>query len=275
MKKVFSFVATSLALILSASLISCKAPSGGGGAVTYIGTKTPSEAKAIGDIIFNDGSAIPYTAELTLTDEQKSKAIAVIFKVDGSKAYGVGLVHSENKLAWCLYTSKGYNTNFTDLQCTASGSGDDYSFTGDTDGSDNFEKIGKALGADDDTGTPGNYPAFEFAINYKDQVNSHVKGTSYENGWYLPAVAELFDIWKVKSTVNAASCLCGGFQFNDTVNYRGAYWSSSRSDTFYTGGPNSYMFYFDDSGGLDIGLEEEALSTMTGQSIYVCCIRKF
>ncbi|MBR6215439.1 MAG: hypothetical protein IKQ84_03430, partial [Spirochaetaceae bacterium] len=47
--------------------------------VTYIGLKTPTETKAVGDIVFTDGSASPYTEELT--DEQKAAAIAVIFYV--------------------------------------------------------------------------------------------------------------------------------------------------------------------------------------------------
>ena len=48
-------------------------------AAFYIGTKAPSEAKAVGDIVFSDGSATPYSADLELTDEQKAAAIAVIF----------------------------------------------------------------------------------------------------------------------------------------------------------------------------------------------------
>ncbi|MGN0725600.1 MAG: hypothetical protein ACI4LR_05450 [Treponema sp.] len=37
--------------------------------VTYIGSKTPTETKAVGDIVFTDGSASPYTEELT--DDRK------------------------------------------------------------------------------------------------------------------------------------------------------------------------------------------------------------
>ena len=64
--------------------------------VTYIGSKTPTETKAVGDIVFTDGSASPYNDELT--DEQKAAAIAVIFYVGdendtlGAKTLGVGLI---------------------------------------------------------------------------------------------------------------------------------------------------------------------------------------
>lgn len=170
--------------VLAASLLvtGCKAPSGGGspsgsgggagsgggssggGTITYIGTKSPTWIKSVGDIVFNDGSSTPYTEELTLTDYQKSKAIAVIYKVDGSKAYGVGLVHDKSwHTVWCLDSANGYNTNFIDMWCDPSLRNGFFIFTGDSDGSDNFEKIGEVLGEDDDTGITGNYPAFEFA----------------------------------------------------------------------------------------------------------------
>lgn len=70
-----------------AFFVGCADPAGGnnaggstGGSGTF-GTKAPGVAKAVGDIVFNDGSATPYTATLTLTPEQKAAAIAVIFKV--------------------------------------------------------------------------------------------------------------------------------------------------------------------------------------------------
>lgn len=263
MKKVFSFVTMSLALALSASFISCKAPSGGGNEgpqATYIGTKAPTKAKAVGDIVFADGSTTPYTAELTLTDDQKSKAIAVIYKVDGSKAFGVGLVHSQSRLSWCISSAKGYKTVLTDLRCEVSGSAGDYSFTGDTDGSDNFIKIAEDLGEDDDTEIAGNYPAFEFAKNYKNQTNSHVSGTAYENGWYLPTLSELADIWKEKSTVEAASALCEGSQFGSTY-----YWSSSQHTS------KGYIAY-------QLRFSTGEWHTDTGDKLnmtFVCCIRVF
>ena len=77
-------------------------------------------------------------------------------------------------------------------------------------------------GLENDTTDPSKYPAFYFAKNYKNTATN--LGAAYENGWYLPTVAELFDIWKVKATVDAASSLCGGSQFGDSF-----YWSSSAS----------------------------------------------
>ena len=96
----------------------------------WIGTKNPTTAKAVGDIVFSDGSATAYTSELTLTDEQKSKAVAVIFYVgtecsndSASRTLGVGLQNATgdgNTLEWAPYNTTGYTTNFTDIQCTRS-----------------------------------------------------------------------------------------------------------------------------------------------------------
>ena len=85
--------------------------------VTYIGSKTPTETKAVGDIVFTDGSASPYNDELT--DEQKAAAIAVIFYVGdendtlGAKTLGVGLITERTNgmgLQWCLSDAVAYDS---------------------------------------------------------------------------------------------------------------------------------------------------------------------
>ena len=58
---------------------------GGSGPSTPVRTKTTGKigewegAYEVGDIVFTDGSATPYTETLTLTGAQKEAAIAVIF----------------------------------------------------------------------------------------------------------------------------------------------------------------------------------------------------
>lgn len=84
---------------------------------TYIGSKKPSLDKAVGDIVFSDGSATPYSNGLTLTDEQKAAAVAIIFYANsdgtgtlGAKTLGVGL-NRKYWVPWCSTTAKAYNTN--------------------------------------------------------------------------------------------------------------------------------------------------------------------
>ena len=238
---------------------------------TYIGTKAPTEAKAVGDIVFSDGSATPYASDLTLTDTQKSKAIAVIFYVGTelnsdsdtttSRTLGVGLVHNR-RLAWCTSSANAYSKNITTIQCPASGSAGALTFTDDKNGSDNLSQIGTFLAANsstDDTATEANYPAFYFAKNYASKTGSHVSGTDYAGDWYLPTIAELFQIWKSKTTVDAASALCGGWQFGSSY-----YWSSSQVaslDDF------AYSLYFDNGNWSSFDVKRNGNN--------VCAVRAF
>ena len=126
--KYFKWLALIAAAVFAIGFVACSSDSdgsgNGSGATTYIGTKAPSEAKAVGDIVFSDGSATPYTSELTLTNEQKSKAVAVIFYAGsasdtlGAKTLGVGLKNTgtDRTLAWAMND----DTNITAIQCTPS-----------------------------------------------------------------------------------------------------------------------------------------------------------
>lgn len=201
---------------------------------TYIGTKKPTEAKAVGDIVFNDGSATPYSEDLTLTDDEKNAAIAVIFYVGsasdtlGAKTLGVGLKNTVTNitfLAWAKNGVNGYSTNITTIQCTPSESGSGKAATAtftddtdDTDGSDNWQALCAAVS---DEGISGNYPAWEWVNAYATTAN--LTG-DYASGWYLPTVAELSMLYRAKDTVNDALEAMGG-----TKIYNAEYWSSSQA----------------------------------------------
>lgn len=234
-----------LALALSAVLISCGGGGGGGAAPAttdsssttttsaYFGTKSPTDPKAVNDIVFSDGSATPYTSGLTLTAAQKNAAVAMIFykgtecSNDGStRTLGVGLKRSSSDMQWCRYSSStdcanGYNTNITTIQCTPSGSAGAYTFTGDKDGSDNLSQIAAFLAGNNDTGTAGNYPAFEYAKNYG---STNGCTGAYASGWYLPSIAELYQIYNQRTSINAAVALCGLTGNFSSTNF----WSSSQ-----------------------------------------------
>ena len=239
-------------------------------AVTYIGTKSPTEAKAVGDIVFSDGSATAYTSGLTLTDEQKAAAVAVIFyagsasDILGAKTLGVGLKNTNDETTKNLAfarnvsgnTAEGYNTNITAIQCTPSESGDGKAatatFTGDLDGSDNWTALCAAV---NDEGTSGKYPAWEWVNAYATTAN--LTG-EYASGWYLPTVAELCMLYRAKDTVNAALEKADGTKITDAY-----HWSSSQSST---DNRKAWMVKFD-SGKL--------MDTYKGNNWYVCGVRAF
>ena len=242
----FKWLALIAAAVFAIGFVACSSDSDGSSSITYIGTKTPSEAKAVGDIVFSDGSATAYTSELTLTNEQKSKAVAVIFYAGsasdtlGAKTLGVGLKNA-NTLAWARNTSdtdkaEGYSTNITAIQCTPStegtGAAASAKFTDDLDGSDNWQALCEAVS---DEGTSGNYPAWEWVNAY---ATTALLTGDYASGWYLPTVAELSMLYRVKATVNAALEVAGGTKIADA-----RYWSSSqhaRNDG------DAWIVWFDD-----------------------------
>lgn len=240
-----------------------KAISTGGGntpVTAYIGTKAPSETKAVGDIVFTDGSATPYSANLTLTNAQKAAAIAVIFyvgtecsNVSTSRTLGVGLAQNQSRLKWCLDSANAYNVNITTIQ------------ESDKDGSDNLSQIGEFLDNNDDTDTADKYPSFYFAKNYASQTGSNVSGTDYADGWYLPAKAELQKIYDILSTVNNALPACGGTTFDTSV----LYWSSSQDAS---SDDRAYFLHF---GTGEWGNYRKKYDSMLDTSIYVCAVRAF
>ncbi len=222
---------------------------------------------AVGDIILKDGTKVSYDVAKDYDEAAKTeltgKAVAVIFRADtkNDKALGVGLKHDRNGLAWCTNSAKAYSKNITTIQCPARGGAGNLTFTGDTDGSDNLEQIATFLGEENDTtgeGAKDRYPAFYYAKNYQDVTGSHVKAPDYAEGWYLPTIAELFDVWKVKATVDAASELCGGSKFGTSF-----YWSSSQ-----------YASYDDDAFKLSFG-SGVWYNNSKIFTYYVCCIRAF
>lgn len=218
------------------------------------GTKT--EPTATGDIVFNDGSAIPYTNGMTLTDYQKAGVVAYIFddsknlSNDGNttRLLGVGIAHHDTGFEWLLESSSVYSQPIADNLCTYSGSAGNYTFTDDVDGSDNFDKFVNAGGDEDDS------PVFTFAQEYWDEPQAQVQGSSYQDLWYIPSIAELYYVWQKRDIINdILSLVFGNDDYNLSANY---YWSSSTLD----GVDYAYIMKWSDS---TISFEERK-STLGG-----------
>ena len=254
--------------------------------LAYIGTKAPTEAKEVGDIVFNDGSATPYTSDLTLTAEQKAKAVAVIFyagteeptvgsneNILGKKTLGVGIKKSYY-LKWCLETANGYDKIISSILCTKKDTqptenelyyrGSEYRYynggsrrervsfyiSGDFDGSDNWNALKMALGADDDTNIKGNYPAWEWVNNY---ANDNNLSGEYANGWYLPTIVELRMLEFKFIYLDEALKTCGGEFFNDSEYNR--YSSSSQGEST----KNTYYDEYSIASGRSIPVADKSL----------------
>ena len=243
--------------------------------IIYIGSKKPSKAKAVGDIIFSDGSALPAEEISSITEEQKAKAVAVIFyagtgaatrgsneNILGAKTLGVGIHNTRgettNTYIWAPGETTGFNKFFGDVQNIRINksttiptedtpyyqyvySDTTYYVTGDFDGSDNWSKVCEQ----DTNGTAAesvatNYPAFNWVNNYANTYNLTGELVNY---WYLPSGVELLIMYDNKSTVDASLEAAGGTKIENS-----AYWSSSQSSSKY---PSKACIMWFGSGRLD------------------------
>lgn len=246
---------------------------------------TKSKPNAIGDIVFSDGSATAYSSNLTLTDDEKANAVAIIFYVGGNSAIGnkilgVGLQQDEKQ--WAATDSTGVSTYFSEIKAdtttknagetgiagafsynwtgsSSTGTNDvektDY-ITGDFDGSDNWAKI-----CEQDTSastTPSNYPAFEWVNNYGNSLTG-----DFSTNWYLPTLAELRKIYENKSTLNAALTKVGGTTLSNSNDY---YYSSNQ------GSETNKAWYISFNNGLASEYSSTSSKTMNN---FVRAIRVF
>jgi hypothetical protein len=211
-----------------------------------LGSKAAPDA--VGDIVFNDGSAEAYSDSLTLTTEQIAGAVAVIF--DAASKKGVGLRLGTGK--WAATGTPGCTTTISTLAATKDGgSGADdaeFSGAGATDGSGSLTTLKTDASITDYNAT--NYPAWDFVENYA--TTAGLTGT-YENGWYMPSIQELCKLYQVRTDVNSAlSKITGATQLPTS----GVCWSSSQSASdsdkvwvvnFGAGGFFSHFKYYSSS----------------------------
>ena len=189
----------------------------------------------IGKIVLEDGSIV--TKEDYDSSTMKAIAVVVGTKYAGGQVLGVGLQQSSS-LMWAPSGTTGYKTKFENIICTpsetGSGAASTATFAGDIDGSDNWAYI-CSIDPEGTKDAATNYPAFYYANNYG--VTQGITG-NYKDGWYIPSLKELCDIYKVKDTVKDVITAVGG-----NLGMSSYYWSSSQ----YASGDNrAYLVDFSD-----------------------------
>lgn len=137
----------------------------------------PEEFKSIqtGDLIYCDGNVE-----------------GIVF---GKTENGIPLcvsVHEVQNLQWAVENSFGALTKINAIMTKITNPNDfaNIEFTGDTDGTDNFNEI-TALSINDELFSVEDYPIFAFAENFEDS-------------WYVPTAKELFELYSEREIVNAA-----------------------------------------------------------------------
>ena len=113
--------------------------------------------------------------------------------VFGKNEEGIPLYVSIDKvqnLQWAVENSVGAVTKINAIAAKIANSTDfaNIEFTGDTNGSDNFDEI-IALSINDNSFSIENYPIFAFASNTGDN-------------WYIPTAKEIYDLYSEKDLIN-------------------------------------------------------------------------
>ena len=180
--------------------------------------------------------------------DQNNRPVGIICAIN---SYGVprmiALHTSGSGLRWAKDGSAGYTTKFEGIICepstTGSGAAQTATFTGDTDGSDNWEYI-KSIDPAGAADAATNYPAFHWVNQYNTQYAAQLGGTNF--AWYMPSLAELCEVYKNRAVINESLTKIRGLDSNYADESLGTswYWSSSHYSYY-----NSYAWYVYFSGG--------------------------
>ena len=177
----------------------------------------------------------------------------------------IALHASGSLLRWAKDGSAGYTTKFEGIICepsiTGLGTAQVATFTGDTDGSDNWAYI-KSIDPAGAADAATNYPAFHWVNQYNTQYAAQLGGTNF--AWYMPSLAELCEVYKNRAVINESLTKIRGLDSNYADESLGTswYWSSQYS------GSNSYAWYVDFSDGNMGNLSKDEYNR-------VCCLAGF
>ena len=229
-----------------------------------------SQKFSVGDILFSDGTYIKAKDVCYgIPEEQVSKAIAVISAItsDG-RTLGVGLNKGKD-LSWATKGSFGYKTNFEKIRAEDSGSiKKGFTFSGDKKGSDNWEYICSldSMGVDD---AEINYPVFHFAQTYG--ITAGLEETDFEDGWYVPTVYELYEMYKNSEVIQNSLNLVKGLSIIEGYN-KSSYWTSSQSSVFEN---NAFQVNFENGYVDDFYYKDEAVNVVVFKQFFASNFTQF
>ena len=258
-RKALAFLGAAAVMLSAVFMASCKPNVGGssGGGVTY---------KA-GDIVLSDKSVVERDAYKAIAPA--NPPVGIVCRA-GNSPRMIALHSSDSNLWWAKDGSTGYNTKFEGIICTPSKTGSGTAltatFTGDTDGSDNWLSCIKSKDAAGtaDAVVAENYPAFNWVNEYNTKYAAKLNNKKFD--WYMPSLAELCEVYKNRTEINASLAkihgLTNGSGYADEKLVNSYCWSSSQSSA----SNNAWLVDF--SGGYVVNYKKNSTSR-------VCCLAGF
>ena len=184
----------------------------------------------VGDIVLSDKTVVK-AADYTAIDASKPPVGVICGNLYGAPRM-IALGISEKELPWAKYGTTGYTTKLTGIICIPNGRiSSEATFTGDTDGSDNWAYIKQQdpKGTKDDAAVEKNYPAFYWVQKYNTTYAAQLGGSTFD--WYMPSLAELCEVSKNFHAIDKSFGKIHGLpNGKDYVKreFKGWYWSSSQ-----------------------------------------------
>jgi len=257
-RKALAFLGAAAVMLSAVFMESCKPNVGGssGSGVTY----------KVGDIVLSDKSVVE-------RDDYKAIApatppVGIVCRA-GNSPRMIALHSSDSNLRWARDGSTGYNKKFEGIICTPSKSGSGAAltatFTGDTDGSDNWLSYIKSKDAAGtaDAVVAENYPAFNWVSQYNTKYADKLNNKKFD--WYMPSLAELCGVYKNRTAIDASLAKIHGLEngsgYADEKLVNSRYWSSSQ----YSSDIYAWLVYFSD-GYVDFNFKD--------RNVRVCCLAK-
>ena len=181
-------------------------------------------------------------------------------------AIGVALHKSTASLQWAKENTTGYNTKFKGITCMpramGGGSPATATFTGDKDGSDNWDYI-CSVDPEGAADAATNYPAFDWVNKYNETYASKLGFA--RPAWYMPSIAELCEVYKNEDAVNVSLSKIKGLDgtYAEANLGTGYFWSSSQHS-------------FNDGYAWLVGFGSSYLDIYTkNYNFSVCCLAGF
>ncbi len=236
MKKLLVTVAAIFAVAMITGCTQPSSPAGGGNG-SAVTTKTIKAAPdAVGDIVLKNGTAIAYYDGLTLTDQEKADAIAVIFYAGGdselgSRKLGVGLYEYYHTRSYYAQNENTTGRKTNDANDEANGLNNQKVM-------ENYDDYKTQYISDFDYDHLNNldYPAFYWTGNYYDWDGVDIPWDESNpnalcRNWYVPATKELKKLLEQSTIVNKAFAKISDTadKFPETGDK--SYWSSTTDNT--------------------------------------------